>query len=207
MTDTDRTPDQIRMDIERTRRELGGDVDALADKVTPSKIMQRQTDKVKSALGSVSERVMGAASETGDAVSSATDTIGDLPHQAANRAKGNPMAVGLIAFGIGWLAASLVPASDKEKELAGSLKEAAQPLLSEATDAAKQLADNLREPAQEAVAAVKDSATDAVEEVKSAAQGAAGDVKDEAQSAKDTVTDTARDEAASAKHKSDTGLY
>ena len=202
MTDTDRTPDQIRMDIERTRRELGGDVDALADKVTPSKIVQRQTDKVKSALGSVSKRVMGAASNAGDAVSSATDTVGELPHQAANTAKGNPMAVGLIAFGLGWLAASLVPASDKEKELAGSLKEAAQPFISEVTDAAKEVAENLREPAQEAVAAVKESATDAVEEVKSAAQDAAGDVKDEAQSAKDTVTDTARDDAASAKHKS-----
>ena len=200
MTDTDRTPDQIRLDIERTRRELGGDVDALADKVTPSKIMQRQTDKVKSALGSVSDRVMGAASHTGDAVSSATDSIGELPHQAANTAKGNPLAVGLIAFGIGWLAASLVPASEKEKELAGSLKEAAQPLISEAADAAKQVADNLREPAQEAVAAVKDSAEDAVDEVKASAHGAADDVKDEAQSAKDTVTETA-------KHKSDADLY
>ena len=30
MTDSDRSPDQIRADIERTRRELGGDVDAHA---------------------------------------------------------------------------------------------------------------------------------------------------------------------------------
>ncbi|MDJ0337849.1 DUF3618 domain-containing protein [Cryobacterium sp. PH31-O1] len=207
MTDTDRTPDQIRADIERTRRELGGDVDALADKVTPSKIMQRQSDKVKSAFGSVSERVMGAASHTGDTVASVTDTMGELPHQAADKAKGNPLAVGLIAFGIGWLAASLVPASDKEKQLAGSLKEAAQPLISEATDAVKQLADNLREPAEEAVAAVKSSATGAVDEVKSAAQNAATDVKDEAQSAKDTVADTARDEASAAKHKTDNDRY
>jgi hypothetical protein len=110
--------------------------------------MQRQTDKVKSAFGSVSDRVIGAASHTGDAVSSATDSIGELPHQAANTAKGNPLAVGLIAVGIGWLAASLVPASEKEKELAGSLKEAARPLISEAAEAAKQVADNLREPAQ-----------------------------------------------------------
>ncbi|WP_105035247.1 DUF3618 domain-containing protein [Cryobacterium aureum] len=207
MTDTDRTPDQIRAEIERTRRELGGDVDALADKVTPAKIMQRQTDKVKSALGSVSERVMGAASHTGDAVSSATDTMGELPHHAANTTKGNPLAVGLISFGIGWLAASLVPASDKEKQLASSLKEAAQPFISEATDAAKQLADSLREPAQEAVAAVKDSAEGAVDEVKAAAQGAANDVKDEAVSAKDTVGDAAHDDAATAKHKSNTDLY
>jgi gas vesicle protein len=198
MTDTDR--DQIRIDIERTRRELGGDVDALADKVTPSKIMRHQTDKVESAFGSVSDRVMDTASYTGDAVSSATDSIGKLPHQAANTATGNPLAVGLIAFGIGWLAASLVPASEKEKELAGSLKEAAQPLISEAADAAKQVADKLREPAQEAVAAVKDSAEDAIDEVRAAAHGAANDVKDEAQSAKDTVTETA-------KHKSDADLY
>ncbi|MDJ0375949.1 DUF3618 domain-containing protein [Cryobacterium sp. PH31-L1] len=207
MTDTDRTPDQIRSEIERTRRELGGDVDALADKVTPSKIMQRQTDKVKSAFGSVSERVMGAASHAGDAASSATDTLGALPHQAANTAKGNPLAVGLISFGIGWLAASLVPASDKEKQLAGSLKKAAEPFISEATDAAKQLADNLREPTQEAVAAVKVSAEGAVDEVKSAAQSAATDVKGEAESARDTVIETAQDETASAKQKSDNDLY
>ena len=207
MTDSDRSPDQIRSDIERTRRELGGDVDALADKVTPSKIMQRQTDKVKSTLGSVSDRVMGAASHTGDAASSATDTLEQLPHQAANTAKGNPLAVGLISFGIGWLAASLVPASEKEKQLAGSLKDAAQPLISEATDVAKQLADSMREPAQDAVAAVKDSATDAVDEVKSAAQGAAGDVKDEAASAKDTVAGTAHDDAAAAKHKVNNDAY
>ena len=31
-------PDDLRRDIERTRMELGQDVDALADKVTPSKI-------------------------------------------------------------------------------------------------------------------------------------------------------------------------
>ncbi len=44
------SPDQIRADIERTRGELGSDVDALADKVSPSKIVERQVDKVRGAL-------------------------------------------------------------------------------------------------------------------------------------------------------------
>lgn len=35
-------PDAIRAEIENTRRSLSGDVDALADKVTPSKIADRQ---------------------------------------------------------------------------------------------------------------------------------------------------------------------
>ncbi|HEV7956198.1 MAG: hypothetical protein JWL94_466 [Microbacteriaceae bacterium] len=182
-------PDQIRADIERTRRELGGDVDALADKVTPSKIVGRQTDKVKGAVGSVKDRVMGVASDVGDRASSAGGSIAGAPHHAVDKAKGNPLAVGLIAFGVGWLAASLVPASQKEKEMASSIKDAAEPLVHEVTDAAKEVAENLREPAQDAVAAVKDKATDGAEHVKSDASSAAGDMKDEAGQAKHAVQD------------------
>ena len=171
------SPEEIRNNIERTRRELGSDVDALADKVTPAKIVSRQTDKVKSAIGSVRDSVMGAASDTGESavgsVSNATDTV-------ARQAKGNPMAVGLIAFGVGLLVASLIPASEKEKELASSLKDAAEPLVQEVTDVAKDLAGTLRQPAQDAAAAVKDAASDAVGTVKADAATAVDDVKGEA---------------------------
>ena len=43
-------PDEIREDIERTRTELSRDVDALADKVSPTQVAQRQADKVRSAV-------------------------------------------------------------------------------------------------------------------------------------------------------------
>lgn len=49
------SPDEIRADIERTRQDLGMDVDALADKVSPSKIVDRQIDKVRGVFGSVRE--------------------------------------------------------------------------------------------------------------------------------------------------------
>ena len=71
------SPDAIRADIEQTRRELGTDVDALADKVTPSKIMDRQTGKVKEAFGSLRNRVMGAADDAGSRVSDVGDGIAD----------------------------------------------------------------------------------------------------------------------------------
>jgi gas vesicle protein len=184
-------PDEIRADIEATRRDLGSDVDALADKVTPSKIAQRQTRKVRSAFSSVKDRVMGAADDAkgsaSSAASSAGDTIADAGHTAVAKAQGNPLAVGLIAFGVGWLAASLIPASEKEKELGSSVKEAAQPLVQKVTDTAKEMADDLREPAQDAVNAVKDSATDAVQSVKGEASSAVGDVKDQAGEAKHAV--------------------
>lgn len=181
---TNNDPDQIRADIERTRHELASDVDAVADKVTPSKIAGRQTDKVKNAFSSVSDRVMGAASDARDSASDMSGDVADMSHRAAEKAKGNPLAVGMIAFGVGWLVASLVPASTKEKELAASVKDAAEPLVTGAQDAAKEVGENLREPAQEAVSAVKDTATDAAANVKSEASSSKDDLKDQADDAR-----------------------
>ena len=60
-------PDAIRQDIEETRARLGTNVDAVADKVTPSNIVHRQSDKVKEsvkdAVFGVKEKVMGTADD------------------------------------------------------------------------------------------------------------------------------------------------
>jgi gas vesicle protein len=193
------SPEAIRADIDRTRAELGQNVDALADKVTPSKIVGRQTDKMKGALGSVRDRIMGAADDAGSTLSyagstaagSVTDATGrvtDAAGRAVHKAQGNPLAVGLIAFGAGLLAASLIPASSKEKDVAATVKEKAQPLVDGATDVAKEIGEHLKEPAQDAAAALKDSASEAVETVKSEATDAAGTVKDQAQQARENVS-------------------
>ncbi|MCS5723904.1 DUF3618 domain-containing protein [Herbiconiux sp. CPCC 203407] len=188
MTDS---PEEIRARIEQTRAELGGDVDALADKVTPSKIVGRQTDKVKGAVGSVKDRVFGVADDVKSSVSShsgdASGAVSDAKDKVQAKAEGNPLAVGLIAFGVGLLAASLIPASTKEKDVASDLKEKAQPLVEQVTDAAKEVGQNLKEPAQDAAAAVKDAATGAVDNVRSEATSAADEVKDQAQQSRDTV--------------------
>jgi ElaB/YqjD/DUF883 family membrane-anchored ribosome-binding protein len=178
-------PDQIRADIERTRSALGSDVDALADKVTPSKIVDREKLKAKNALGSVKDRVFGVASGASDHASDALGTAGDAlssaPKRAVAKAEGAPIAVGLIAFGAG------LPASTKEKELAAGLKDAAQPLVDDVTDAAKEAAEHLREPAADAFTAVKEQAADSAEQVKADATGAVDDVKNDANQAKHAV--------------------
>lgn len=179
-------PDQIRADIERTRSSLGSDVDALADKVSPSHIVDRQTEAVKNKLGSVRDSIMGARDDAGGAVSVASDTV-------VQKAKGNPLAVGLIALGAGWLLSSLIPVSEKEKEVASKAKDAAQPLVDEVTDAAKGVAAELKEPATDAVNAVRDTATSAAENVKGEATSSAETVKSEASSSTETVKGSARD--------------
>ena len=195
-------PDAIRADIEATRARLGTNVDAVADKVTPSHIVQRQTDKVKDSVrGAVvgaKEKVMGTADHAAGGVHSVTDTagsrlseagtmIGEAPQRMTAKTQGNPLAAGLIAFGAGLLVSSLIPASTKEREAAGALKSAAEPLTTELTEAAKNVAEGLREPAQEAMENVKATAADATETVKAEGQYAVGDVKDTAASATDNV--------------------
>ncbi|MDI3210687.1 DUF3618 domain-containing protein [Arthrobacter sp. AL12] len=195
-------PDVIRADIEATRARLGTNVDAVADKVTPSHIVQRQTDKVKEnvkdAVFGVKEKVMGAADHTAGNVHSATGSggahlsdagaaIGDAPTQVKTKTQGNPLAAGLIAFGAGLLVSSLIPASQKEREAADALKTAAEPLTTELTEAAKHVAEGLKEPAQAAMDNVKTTAAEATEHVKAEGQGAVADVKDRTAEAKDNV--------------------
>ncbi|WP_405372874.1 MULTISPECIES: DUF3618 domain-containing protein [unclassified Microbacterium] len=185
MTDS---PDAIRADIERTRSELGFDVDALADKVTPSKIIDRQTGKVKGAFGSVRDRIMGAADDAGSSASHLAGSAAGAVHDVKAKAEGNPLAVGLIALGAGLLVSSLIPASTKEKQLAETAKEQAQPLVDEVTDVAKGAAQNLAEPAKDAAAAVKDRAAEAAQTVKDEGADAAQSVTSRAQDAPGNVT-------------------
>ena len=188
---SDQTPEQIRAEIERTRGELGSDVDALADKVNPSKAVHRQTSKVTGAFRSAREKVMGAADDAGGSVSGAASSaahhVADAGHTVVRKAEGNPLAVGLIAFGAGLLAASLIPASTKERELADQVKDAAQPLVDEAQSVVKDVGEHLKEPAQDAAAAVKDTAQDAAQHVKAEATDSAQTVTDRAQDAKNNV--------------------
>lgn len=187
-------PDEIREDIERTRADLGQDVDALADKVNPSKIVDRKTRRVRQGFTTLKEKVMGAADDTGssahdamshvgDAAHQVGDAVKDAPHKAASATRGNPVAVGLIAFGVGWLAASLLPASRAEQQAAEKAKEAAAPLVDQVKEVAQETADHLKEPAKEAAEAVKDRATEAAHTVADEGKSAASDIKDEAQHA------------------------
>ena len=187
-------PEVIRRDIESTRADLSRDVDALTEKVSPSLVVGRRVDRANGAVGSVKDKVMGSnddpydhgsmGSATGKA-SSVASTIGDTatsaPAMARRKTRGNPLAAGMIAFGVGWLASSLLPATEKEQEAATAVKEKASEhsdtLTAPIKEAAGSAKENLRGPAQDAVQSVKGTATEAT-----------ATVKDEASAAKDDVT-------------------
>jgi hypothetical protein len=184
-------PDVIRGQIEATRANLSADVNELGDKVSPSRIVRRQSHRIKDAAAWVTDRMLGsadtAASTASDAASAVGGAISEAPKRLVRQTEGSPVAPGLIAFGFGMLLAAMFPASRQEAHAAAAVKEQAQPLVGEVTAAAKDVAANLRQPAQDALESVKAMASDAMDTVKDAGVTAAADVTEQARDAKDTL--------------------
>jgi hypothetical protein len=57
-------PDRIRREIERTQAHLSSDVNALTEKVTPSRIVGRRVDRARAAGRRLTDRVMGSDDTT-----------------------------------------------------------------------------------------------------------------------------------------------
>ncbi len=202
MTNPD--PDRLRREIEYTQHNLSNDVDLLAEKVTPSRIARRRMDRVRGAMVSARDRVMGSASDTVSttqdrASSMATDAkekVAEAPQAVRRGTEGNPIAAGLIAFGAGWLLSTLAPASRAEQKLAEQTadwaREHREAVTEQVGQVAEQVKENIREPAREAVESVKSTATDAASTVKDEARGAADDVTGRAQEAKSSIQEERR---------------
>jgi uncharacterized protein YjbJ (UPF0337 family) len=148
-------------------------------------------NRASDAVGSVQDRASDAVGSVQDQASGALDTISDAPRQVRSKARGNPLAAGLIAFGIGYLISSAIPSSEKEQDAASRLQDKAAPLTDKLREAASDVADGLREPAQEAVASIKDTATDAVANVKDQGTTAKDDVRSQVEDSTSTVKDSA----------------
>ena len=143
------------------------------------------------AAGSVQNAASSAAGSVQSAASSAAGAVQQAPDAIVRQTQGNPLAAGLIAFGVGWLVSSLLPATQKEQQLAQqaetAIKENKDALLAPAKQAAQEIGDELKPAAQQAVQEVKSTATDAAQTVKSEGQSAAQDVKGQAQDSKEKV--------------------
>lgn len=181
------SPEEIQSNIERTRADLSDDVDRLAEKVSPPRVAARQVDRVKSRASGLRDRVMGssnngsglrgASDSIGSAAESAKDAVGAAPQAVRQQTQGNPLAAGLVAFGLGMVISSLLPASQAEQQLASRAEDKAKDLAEPVKQAGQQLAEDLKPAAQDAVEQVKSTATDAAQQTSEQAKSAAEDVK------------------------------
>jgi ElaB/YqjD/DUF883 family membrane-anchored ribosome-binding protein len=189
-------PDQIRAEIEATREELALDVDRLADRTSPKRIAERRWDNVKSAFRRTSDRVMGPSQSAGSSVknkvSNATDkaqdaaqgvaertqgaaqsvaqTAREMPQKVTRQTQGNPLAVGLIAFGVGLLAASLLPTTEAESRAGERLADQADKVVEPLKEAGREMGQELKEKAKDSAQEVKGTAQEAVQTTKEQAK-------------------------------------
>jgi uncharacterized protein YjbJ (UPF0337 family) len=193
----DEEPDQLRQDIESTRASLTRDVDLLAEKTSPTKVAQRRWTAVKekvmgstedvrhaafdgtsSAVGAVQDKASHLSEVAGEKAQSAAGAVRSAPQAVADHAKGNPVAAGIIAFGVGMLAATLLPTTDAERRAGQQLKDNTGELTDKVKDLADEMKDDLSATVQQAAGQVKETAQDAVRETKGQAQSSAQNAKD-----------------------------
>ncbi|MFI1510628.1 hypothetical protein [Streptomyces sp. NPDC020597] len=128
------------------------------------------------------------AGQTGEAVRQA-------PDEAMRQTQGNPLAAGLIAFGVGLLASSLLPASEVEQDKAAALVGsggALEPVKEAALSSAQNLKEGAKETAQNAAQEVKDTAAEAARTTQDEARDQAAQVTDQARESGRQVADEAR---------------
>jgi uncharacterized protein DUF3618 len=132
---TSSDPEEIRREIERTQANLSQDVDALTEKVTPSKIVERRVDRARDTAVRLKEKVMGSnpmnsghhissGGGVSGAASQAADRVSGTASSAASSVQGAASTAASSVQGVASTAAGAV--QDAASSAAGAVQEAPQ---------------------------------------------------------------------------------
>jgi gas vesicle protein len=132
-------------------------------------------EKASDLGGTVQEKASHLGSVAGEKAHDAADAVRSAPQALAGQTQGNPIAAGIIAFGVGMLAATLIPVTDAERRAGQELKDHSEPLTDKAKDVASDLKNDLGGTVQEAAGQLKETAQDAVQTTKDQARSSAQD--------------------------------
>ncbi|MFL6178909.1 MAG: DUF3618 domain-containing protein [Actinomycetes bacterium] len=138
----ERSPTQLRAEVERTQADLHRNVRELNERANPSRVMARKKESIQGSLSSARERIMGvpgSVAQSGEGVA----------NSVRQTAQGNPLAAGAVALGVGWIVGGLMPVSETEKRKAGQMmeqaKEQVQPLADQAVEQAQPALDKINQ--------------------------------------------------------------
>lgn len=199
---TDQSIEDLRLEADQRRAAISRDVELVTDRVAPGRIADRQKAKFRQGVGGVRDSVFGTSDRNRSSDSDdsslrdrAGDKLGDLneqtPDSVGEFTEGNPLAAGLIGLGVGLLAASLIPTTREEQNLADRAQDSIDSAAKSLAQSGQQTAESVKPAAEGAAQNVKSSAQDSADSVKSDAKGAAKDVQSSAQSkAQDVRSDS-----------------
>jgi hypothetical protein len=181
-----------RAQIERSRADLAATADDLHDRLSPRQAAGRQVAKASSrvrqaasttkrvVIGVPLEQVQQVAARVGETAGGLSDTTAAGLTGASTRlqqtAEGNPLAAGVVAFGLGLLAATVFPPSATERQAASSIGGQLAPVTEHLQQAAQDVTGAVRESAQEAAQQVQETASDATQSLAQQSKSAATEV-------------------------------
>jgi hypothetical protein len=175
------TTEELILDIEDTRASMSGTLEAIGDRVSPGRMLERRRNRMivwaRNARASLMGSADGLTSRMGDTAHHLADAPSSTMQGVRSNTKGAPLVAGGIAFGIGMLVGSLVPTSRSERRLGEQVGAATAPLKNELQEAGREVAEHLREPVKEAVDGVKESAQGSVQELRESASDSADQVR------------------------------
>jgi hypothetical protein len=173
VSDDVQTTDALRGELDDQRDEMGRTLEAIGDKVSPRRIVERGRDattgRVRRAVSSARDRVMGPRSDDGYAGGNGDGGIGGLAASAGSQVRSaedavldttrsNAVAAGAVAFGIGFVAAMAFPRSRVEQRAAEQVRPQLERAAEEVGHAERQVVEEMKPALQEGVEEVKDVA-------------------------------------------------
>jgi ElaB/YqjD/DUF883 family membrane-anchored ribosome-binding protein len=176
------TTQELRRGIDDRRASMSGTLEAIGDRVSPSRVLQRRKNRIVVWLASTRDRVMGSAHEVSDRMSDKAHAVGGAPSDALDKVRSNtsgaPLVAGGVAFGFGMLIGSLIPPSRTERQVGQRAMQAAEPIKQELREAGQEMVEQLKEPVSDAVDDVKQTAQHGAQQIRQSATGAAQEVRD-----------------------------
>jgi len=156
------TAQELREQLGQHRETIDQDLDELRDRMDPRQMARRRASRIRGRVGSARDAVMGTADDVRSAASDATEATKHIPQDVTRRTAGNPLGAGLVAFGLGLVAAAVWPASEREQELA---RRAEGRLREEAKQSGSEVIADLREPASQSAGQLKQQVKESAEAV------------------------------------------
>ena len=202
-----KTAEELRSEIAQQRIDLTRDFEMIGDRVSPARIVERRTEAAKGRVRRMRDAVMGTADDVtgsaGTAVGSLRDSAGEAtgrvgevvhqaPHQIEQGTRGNPLAAGMVAFGLGLLAATVLPSTRKERQLARQVQPQLEQAAHAAAETGRQVAQEMQPAVQQAGSELTEVAKQAAGEVQHTAQEHAGSMRETVKGAGQDVADRAR---------------
>jgi len=105
---------EIRAEIEETRAEMGGTIEAIQDRLNPQHLREQVKDQVREQIQEVKATVRQATiGKAEDMVRNAGDTLDEARYGLMETIRQNPIPAALVGIGLGWLFMNRQSAPDR----------------------------------------------------------------------------------------------